>query len=248
MTPTTVLSLFAAGSVFLVSSLAGAEVKRAPKESLRDRVVKASVILPERMCTGSVVRTEHEVLTAAHCVTEGATSVTVRLPSGAEQEASIVHLDRDADLALLYLSEATGVSPLSVADQLPRRGSNLLFVGRTDRKTRTQQAKVERLGRCPSLPDLPNAVFTTLDARPGDSGAPLVDGKGRVAAIVHGGARCEIAVPTATIANLRVTPAKPIAPPPVKDDPPAGDDADGWAIRPTEKGFTFRWSFHWRSD
>jgi S1-C subfamily serine protease len=247
MTPTT-LSLVVAGSVFLISSLAGAEAKRAPTESLRDRVVKASVILPERMCTGSVVRTEHEVLTAAHCVTEGATSVTVRLPSGVEHEASIVHLDRDADLALLYLDESTHVKPLPVADQLPRRGSSLLFVGRTDRRTRTQQAKVERLGRCPSLPELPNAVFTSLDARPGDSGAPLVDSRGRVAAIVHGGARCEIAVPTAAIASIRVAPPKPGTPPPVKDDLAPAKDADGWAIQPTEKGFRFRWSFHWSSD
>jgi S1-C subfamily serine protease len=249
MTPNSLSSLVL-GGVFLLSSASLAEAKRATQQpSLRDRVLKASVILPERMCTGSVVRSEHEVLTAAHCVTEGVSSVTVRLPSGSEREASIVHLDRDADLALLHLSEPTGVKPLPVADQLPRRGSSLLFVGRTDRKTRTQQAKVERLGRCPSLPELPNALFTTLDARPGDSGAPLVDAKGRVAAIVHGGARCEIAVPTAAIASLRYTPpAKPVTPPAKDDDPATDDDSDGWSIQPTENGFKFRWSFHWRSD
>jgi S1-C subfamily serine protease len=238
------LSKLALFATLLVSLPALAGGKRARGTAAAQRVAKASVILPERMCTGSVVRSEHEVLTAAHCVTEGAHSVTVRLPDGKETEASIAHLDRDADLALLYLDEPSNVTPLPLADRLPKKGSSLLFVGRTDRRTKTQLAKVERLGRCPSLPELPNAVFTSLDARPGDSGAPLVDSQGKVAAIVHGGARCEIAVPTAGLSAVRVSPKAKEKPPPVD----VARDSDGWVFQPTDKGFRFRWSFSWRSD
>ncbi len=94
---------------------------------------------------------------------------------------------------------------------------------------------------------MPNAVFTSLDARPGDSGAPLVDPQGRVTAIVHGGARCEIAVPTAKLASVRVSapttaPAKPV------DRPDERDADNSWVFERTKHGFSFRWSFHWRSD
>jgi len=245
MTATTI-STVALVAAALVSLPASAEGKRPSGKSSVQLVKQASVILPERMCTGSVVRTTREVLTAAHCVIEGASQVTVRLPNGRETEAKLAYLDRDADLALLVLDEPATVTPLRLATQLPRRGSSLLFVGRTDRHTRPQLAKVERLGRCPSLPELSNAVFTSVDARPGDSGAPLLDSRGRVTAIVHGGARCEIAVPTAAIARVALTTPLDRA----KDVDPVqkGGDSDRWVYQPTEHGFRFHWSFHWRSD
>ena len=38
-------------------------------------------------------------------------------------------------------------------------------------------------------------MCTSIDGKPGDSGAPLVDLLGRVVGLVHGGVRCRIATP-----------------------------------------------------
>ncbi len=60
----------------------------------------------------------------------------------------------------------------------------------------------ERTGRCPSLPALGGALFTTIDGIPGDSGAAIVDGAIRVVGLVHGGAQCHIATPSDTLRRL----------------------------------------------
>jgi S1-C subfamily serine protease len=49
---------------------------------------------------------------------------------------------------------------------------------------------------------VPQALFTTLHGRKGDSGAPVVDLQLRVVGLVHGGARCSIAAPTAEFAPV----------------------------------------------
>jgi hypothetical protein len=61
---------------------------------------------------------------------------------------------------------------------------------------------VERLAPCPSLPTVHDAIFTSIDALPGDSGSPLVDAKLRVIGVIHGGVRCHIASPVAPLARM----------------------------------------------
>src|SRR5439155_1105995 len=61
---------------------------------------------------------------------------------------------------------------------------------------------VETIGRGPGLPDLPDALFTSIAGVPGDSGAPLVDGGARIVGLVHGGVRCHIATPSGALARL----------------------------------------------
>jgi S1-C subfamily serine protease len=62
--------------------------------------------------------------------------------------------------------------------------------------------ELERLGRCPSLPGVPQALFTSLHGEKGDSGAPVVDHKLQVVGLVHGGAACSVAAPTAEIVPM----------------------------------------------
>lgn len=225
----------------------------------KDRVAKATVMLPERSCAGVVAGDAEHVVTAAHCIPDGATRVRVRVGQGGSQGSSVEHIDHDADLALLRLDAAASVEPLELADDLPRRGSRVLFVGRTDRSSKTQIARIDRLGRCPSLPGQPQALFTSVQARPGDSGAPLVDSELRVVGVIHGGSSCHIAAPTAALAKLMTSPgsggtapapAPPPAPAPAPGARPPQPDTgapagDGWFFERTPNGFRFRWNFRW---
>lgn len=84
----------------------------------------------------------------------------------------------------------------------PAPGEPLLFVGRPDHHFEPQRPRLLRLGRCPSLPEVPDALFTTVEGRPGDSGAPILDGSLRVVGLVHGGAACSIAAPAWEVSTL----------------------------------------------
>ena len=209
------------------------------------KVKQATVTLPERSCAGVVAGDRDHVATAAHCVTLGAARVKVRFGRMHTVESSVEKIDRDADLALLRLDAPAPVEPLVVAGALPSAGDRLLFVGRTDRRSKTQVVGIDKLGRCPSLPGQPQALFTSVNARPGDSGAPLVDEKLRVVALIHGGSSCHIAAPTPELARwLAAAPAHAPAPPVVAD---ATDDPDerSWFFERTPDGFRFRWKFRW---
>jgi hypothetical protein len=94
------------------------------------------------------------------------------------------------------------VRALPIATALPLPGAGLLFFGRNDRPNEPQEVELERLGRCPSLPGVPQALFTSLHGEKGDSGAPVVDRDLQVVGLVHGGAACSIAAPTADFAPV----------------------------------------------
>jgi S1-C subfamily serine protease len=240
MHPSTILAFGAAALVW--TSLSAAEPAasaRARLLSFKARVAQATVTLPDRSCAGVVAGDTEHVVTAAHCVPEGAERVRVRFSRAGSQRAAIRHIDRDADLALLRLDPPAPVEPLEIAEDLPRQFSPVLFVGRTDRWSRTQVAQIERLGRCPSLPGQPKALFTTVQARPGDSGAPLVDSEARVVGIIHGGSACHIAAPTHPLVPLLALPAK------LDPKPVPAQDVDGWFFERTPEGFRFRWNFRW---
>lgn len=152
-------------------------------------------------CTGVLVERSQLIATALHCLAPEQASVEVRLSDGAHHTAWVVGTDPDADQAVLFIPESVALAPLRIAARRPIPGSVLFFAGRPDR-FRVREARIGRIGTCPSLPALPDALFTTIDGVPGDSGAPLVDVAGRVVGLVHGGARCEIATPGRTLAAL----------------------------------------------
>jgi S1-C subfamily serine protease len=142
-----------------------------------------------------VVSDQRHVLTAAHCL-HGRDDIHIELHDGRRVRAAVERLDKDKDFALLKLSDDAEVTPLRFASELPDPGDALYFGGRADRHGSNQIFAVVRIGRCPSLPQVDNAIFTNLRARKGDSGAPLVNRNLEVVGLVHGGERCNIAAPT----------------------------------------------------
>jgi S1-C subfamily serine protease len=206
-------SLALAAALLFVPAAADGRDAKAPRLLLleRNRVAAATVTLPFKSCAGSIAGGNTQVLTAAHCIPEGVEELDVVF-RGRKLRAMVALIDRTRDTALLALDEALDVQPLELAVDLPKRGDRVLFVGRTDRPSKTQIAQVLKLGRCPSLPGVSDAVFTDLDAKPGDSGAPIVDSKLRIVGVIHGGASCHIAAPTAALARELAVSASRSAP------------------------------------
>ena len=187
-------------AVLLASPLAAAPARSAfDTGALRTVLHEASVVVGNG-CAGVLTELPDLVFTALHCVDTRETH-RVRFTTGATRTASVIAVDRAADQALLLLDEAVPIAPLSLARRPQIRGSILYFEGNPSRP-RFQQVRLERSGTCPSLPHLPNALFTTIDGTPGDSGAPVVDAAGRVVGLVHGGARCHIVTPANTLRRL----------------------------------------------
>jgi hypothetical protein len=158
-------------------------------------VEAATIMLMPGYCTGVIVGDQRHAITAAHCIGDRVDALPIQLHDGAQTRASVERLDRPHDVALLRLVGAVAVTPLRVATAMPRSGDALYFGGRRDRKGSGQVFAVLRVGRCPSLPQVDNAIFTNLRARKGDSGAPLVNRSLEVVGLVHGGAQCSIATP-----------------------------------------------------
>ena len=187
--------------------------------SVSERLSQASVIVVPKACAGSVVETTSHVLTAAHCIPEGMTDLPVRLKDGREVSGRLEFLDGTRDLALLHLDQPAPAEPLRLAFDAPGAGEKVHAFGRFDRTRKAQKARVQKLGRCPSLPGVDDAVFTTINAKPGDSGGPIVNRELEVVAVIHGGAACHIAAPVYPLTRVlaadddgELGPA-PIAPP-----------------------------------
>jgi S1-C subfamily serine protease len=192
------------GARALLLSLALATTARAnPVDiplAVRRALAAASVEVLPAKCAGAVAVTPWVVVTARHCVTEKDRDLRVRR-QGEVRRAELVASDEVSDQVVLALDEPLPVDPLAVARRLPIEGAVLYFEGNPSRP-RLQSVRLDHIARCPSLPALGNALFTTLHGAPGDSGAPLVDGAGRVVGLVHGGAQCEIATPADHLARL----------------------------------------------
>ena len=166
---------------------------------VRRALDRASVVVETTGCSGVLAESPQIIVTAKHCV-KGQT-LRVRLSTRAERTAWVVATNDASDQAVLFLEEPADIEPLLIVRRRQIPGTVLYFEGHPERP-RFQNARLDRIGRCPSLPALPDALFTSIDGRPGDSGAPLVDGAGRIVGLVHGGARCHIATPADTLVRL----------------------------------------------
>jgi S1-C subfamily serine protease len=167
-------------------------------EDLHHALHEAGVVL-DTGCSGVVAESQQLILTARHCIK--GQKLQARLSTGATRTAWLVAVNEASDQAVLFLEEPAHVEPLSIARRAQIPGTVLYFEGNPGRP-RFQTARLERIDRCPGLPDLPNALFTGIEGVPGDSGAPLIDGGGRVVGLVHGGVRCHIATPADTLVRL----------------------------------------------
>ncbi len=187
--------LIVSAALLLVAAHAAADTDA----SVRQRVHTASVNVGPG-CSGVLAEGNDLVVTARHCVTDRDT-LEVRFTNGLTRTGYVAATDEVADQAVLLLEEPVPVTPLAIVRTIPIPGSILYFEG-NPREPRFQEAQLEKTGRCPSLPGLPNALFTTIRGVPGDSGAPLVDAAARVVGLVHGGAQCQIATPADTLVRL----------------------------------------------
>jgi S1-C subfamily serine protease len=167
--------------------------------AVRKALAAATVLVLPSHCTGAVVETRWLVATAKHCIDDGA-RLRVRV-GGVERDAELVDEDDVADQVLLALASDAPVDPPGVVRRIPIVGTVLYFHGNPERP-RWQAARLDRIAPCESLPALPRALHTSIDGRPGDSGAPLVDLAGDVVGLVHGGAKCRIATPGDRLARL----------------------------------------------
>src|SRR5256886_5089991 len=166
---------------------------------VRRALQAASVVVESTGCDGVVAENPQIIVTAKHCV-KGRT-LRVRLSTGSDGTAWVVAVNDASDQAVLFLEEPADVEPLAIVRRRQIPGTVLYFEGNPG-QPRFQSARLDRTGRCPSLPDLPNALYTSIDGRPGDSGAPLVDGGAEIVGLVHGGARGHIATPAGPLPRL----------------------------------------------
>lgn len=164
------------------------------------QALHAASVIVNSGCSGALIQDRDLVVTARHCVRQS-DAVEVEFTSGDVRTGRVVAVDRVADQAVLVLDEPVAIEPLLLAERRPEPRSRLYFEGNPERP-QFQEAELDRFGRCPSLPDLPNALFTTIEGQPGDSGAALVDRAARVVGLVHGGERCHIATPADALWRL----------------------------------------------
>ena len=169
--------------------------------AIRRALHAASVQLAPIGCSGVLATEPDIVLTARHCVEGEGYTVEVTFAGGETREAEVVAVDEVADQAVLRLREAVTIRPLALVRRTQIPGTVLYFEGNPSRP-RFQSARLDRIGHCDSLPRLQNALFTSINGVPGDSGAPLVDALARVVGLVHGGAHCHIATPADTLGRL----------------------------------------------
>ncbi|HEY2389048.1 MAG TPA: serine protease [Candidatus Binatia bacterium] len=183
---------------FALSCARAVLAEQAPAD-IQHRLHEASVNVGGG-CSGVLTEGQDLVVTARHCVT-GKSVLDVRFSNGLVRPGYVAATDEVADQAVLLLETPVSVTPLSLLRGAPIDGTVLFFEG-NPRDPRFQEAKLDHSGTCPSLPQLSNALFTTIRGVPGDSGSPLVDAGGHVVGLVHGGAQCAIATPANTLVRL----------------------------------------------
>jgi len=169
--------------------------------SVRAALDAATVLVLPSRCAGVVVERPTLVATARHCVGGADDAVRVRLDGGTEITGRVVVLDDRTDQVIIRLGEAAPVEPLPIARRSLIRGTVLYFQGNPERP-RPQDVRLDDIGTCGSLPELPDAFFTSIRGTPGDSGSPVVDGGAEVVGLVHGGARCHIVTPAKRLLPL----------------------------------------------
>jgi len=136
--------------------------------------------ISEGLGSGIVIDSAGLILTNAHVI-KGATDVHVRRPDGRDVSTTLVGIDTDSDLAILQVSDATGLVPAPLGDSdRAEVGSFVVAIGSPLGFHHTVTAGV--LSAKSRGFDNQGVEFLQTDAaiNPGSSGGPLLDLSGRV--------------------------------------------------------------------
>ena len=136
--------------------------------------------------TGFVVSSDGKIVTNEHVV-DGASSVTVKLPTGKTMTAQVLGADASKDLALLKV-DATNLHALSFGDSSGLQvGDNVYAIGNPYGLDHTLTSGiVSALNREIDAPDgtpITGAIQTDAALNPGNSGGPLLDADGKVVGV-----------------------------------------------------------------
>lgn len=180
---------------------AGAALDQA---ALTARVVSATVDLTielhyghgEAGGSGIVLTPTGLVLTDEH-VTFQADSIRAQVVGrGRMYDAAIIGADPAADVALIQLKGASGLTTATFEDPATANvGDAVIGIGYPDDAPRVVRGRIISLSRSISTDpegeqaaaDYPNMLMSTLDTKPGMSGGPVVDSAGRVVAVIESG-------------------------------------------------------------
>lgn len=158
-------------------------------------VALIDTVLPdgEAAGTGIVLTSDGEVLTNYHVV-EGSTSVRVTIASTGERyTATVVGADQAADVALLQLKDARGLTAATIDDDTLAAGDDVTAVGNAGGTGSLTAADGDVTDLAASITTqsegtvegerLTKLIETSADVVAGDSGGPLLDAEGEVVGI-----------------------------------------------------------------
>ena len=124
------------------------------------------------------------VLTNWHVVRDAAGPIVVHFPDGFRSGAVLLRVDHDWDLAALAIRRPN-VQPIPLATQAPQPGDPLTIIGYGSGSYRAMT------GRCteyvsPGGNNPAEMVELAAPARNGDSGGPILNGRGELAGVLFG--------------------------------------------------------------
>jgi putative serine protease PepD len=138
--------------------------------------------------SGFVIDSKGDIVTNDHVV-EGATSITVRFPSGTTTKATLVGKDADTDLAVIKVDpSATTLTPLTLGDSAAVQTGQGVFAigspfGLADSLTAGIVSATGRTIQSPSNHPITGAIQTDAAINHGNSGGPLLDASGKVVGV-----------------------------------------------------------------
>jgi len=152
-------------------------------ESCRGSVVQ--VIREGRLrATGFFVDHAGRVVTIAHVVRELGQAFTIRMIDGATYPGEAVHVDRRHDLAVLR-TEAPEPRPLPLATgEEVTVHTRVAAIGHSADLYWTVEAGTVKAPAAGSGPMWTKTISVAMKAMPGFSGAPVLDGRGRVIGVL----------------------------------------------------------------
>ncbi len=144
--------------------------------------------------TGMVIESDGVVLTNNHVV-DGATKISVRLVSnGRTYAATLVGYSAASDVAVLRLTNASGLATIATADATTTAGENVVVIGNAgglDGTPSAVDAVVTATGQSITASDETGVSYETLyglveiagDIKAGDSGGAVANANGQVIAM-----------------------------------------------------------------